>query len=387
MKDINSVYVQLQEELRNKEQSLVTISSEVENYKLQLQEARKTLENATDEGKNIEILQEQIYDCQQQMAQLYADVGNKKVHIDSLNSDLQNKQELLASREMEISHLNSVIRELEQQTATGQQQNEELLNLNSEISKYEELLTSKNTEMENLRLQHEEQNQQLDSSVVKNEEIIVGLQTELDNKNIECEILQNKIEEQNVLVEEENKQLSELRKIIEEQVLKIEELKQELFQKSNDYDVLIAELDMHNQSEQSQIVHKTYPQEPSGSREFEEPDMSEPVNRAELDLALYMLHQRDVRCEELTMELMQLLEERDTLQLRLSNAIREKEKLKSALGSQLHDDKPDIGALDREALPQSKTSAIVLGATGTELATEALEGASGSADTESLANK
>jgi len=51
---------------------------------------------------------------------------------------------------------------------------------------------------------------------------------------------------------------------------------------------------------------------------------------SELDLALYMLHQRDVRCEELTHELMQLLEERDTLQLRLSNAIRVNEELRRA---------------------------------------------------------
>ncbi|XP_063223504.1 protein lava lamp-like isoform X2 [Bacillus rossius redtenbacheri] len=51
--------------------------------------------------------------------------------------------------------------------------------------------------------------------------------------------------------------------------------------------------------------------------------------QSELDLALYMLHQRDVRCDELTLELMQLLEERDTLQLRLSNALRTNEQLRS----------------------------------------------------------
>lgn len=51
-----------------------------------------------------------------------------------------------------------------------------------------------------------------------------------------------------------------------------------------------------------------------------------------MDLALYMLHQSDVRCEELTVELTQLLEERDTLQLRLSNAIREKEELRRKHG-------------------------------------------------------
>lgn len=70
----------------------------------------------------------------------------------------------------------------------------------------------------------------------------------------------------------------------------------------------------------------------SKPREIQDDDLAEPVSRAELDLALYMLHQRDVRCEELTVELTQLLEERDTLQLRLSNAIREKEEMRRKLG-------------------------------------------------------
>ncbi|XP_075211581.1 uncharacterized protein LOC142318877 isoform X2 [Lycorma delicatula] len=47
-----------------------------------------------------------------------------------------------------------------------------------------------------------------------------------------------------------------------------------------------------------------------------------------LDEALYTVHLRDLRCEELTLELMQLLEERDTLQLRLSTAIRLNEELR-----------------------------------------------------------
>ncbi|XP_050426149.1 uncharacterized protein LOC126836626 [Adelges cooleyi] len=45
--------------------------------------------------------------------------------------------------------------------------------------------------------------------------------------------------------------------------------------------------------------------------------------RDQLDRALAAVHERDVRCDELTLELTRLLEERDTLQLRLSNAIRQ----------------------------------------------------------------
>jgi hypothetical protein len=45
-------------------------------------------------------------------------------------------------------------------------------------------------------------------------------------------------------------------------------------------------------------------------------------SRHDLDSALYLLHQRDVRCDELTLELMALMEERDALQMRLSSALR-----------------------------------------------------------------
>jgi len=67
--------------------------------------------------------------------------------------------------------------------------------------------------------------------------------------------------------------------------------------------------------------------------------------RHRLDEALYTLHLRDVRCDELTLELMQLLEERDSLQLRLSNAIRFTEELRAK--SQLQDE--EAVRLEREA--------------------------------------
>lgn len=54
------------------------------------------------------------------------------------------------------------------------------------------------------------------------------------------------------------------------------------------------------------------------------------VPKSELDFALYMLHQRDMRCEEMTLELVSLLEERDTLQLKLSNTLRQVEAIKAA---------------------------------------------------------
>ncbi|XP_003247844.1 protein lava lamp [Acyrthosiphon pisum] len=65
--------------------------------------------------------------------------------------------------------------------------------------------------------------------------------------------------------------------------------------------------------------------------------------RDKLDRALTAVHERDVRCDELTLELTRLLEERDMLQLKLSNSIRQIQFLS--------DNKPQSGTSN---LPEEK---------------------------------
>ncbi|XP_060844421.1 girdin-like [Rhopalosiphum padi] len=69
-----------------------------------------------------------------------------------------------------------------------------------------------------------------------------------------------------------------------------------------------------------------------------------------LDRALTAVHERDVRCDELTLELTRLLEERDMLQLKLSNSIRQIQFLsdnKSQSGtSNVLDEKFDLKTMD-----------------------------------------
>lgn len=91
----------------------------------------------------------------------------------------------------------------------------------------------------------------------------------------------------------------------------------------------------------------------------------------ELDLALYMLHQRDVRCEELTHELMQLLEERDTLQLRLSNAIRVNEELRRSLPADTQPSEGLQGMTDPEPLVEQPSPSRSVGPV--EIAKEAID--------------
>ncbi|XP_022173956.1 girdin-like [Myzus persicae] len=72
--------------------------------------------------------------------------------------------------------------------------------------------------------------------------------------------------------------------------------------------------------------------------------------RDKLDRALTAVHERDVRCDELTLELTRLLEERDMLQLKLSNSIRQIQFLsdnKPQLStSNLKDEKFDLKIMD-----------------------------------------
>ncbi|KAK4887323.1 hypothetical protein RN001_003594 [Aquatica leii] len=240
--------------------------------------------------------------------------------ISELFIETNNLKLLLGEKEKEYSYQLEAI-------------SQENLQRQSELkSSYDKLLLTKDYDLEILSIQIQElaQNNEAFNSILKERDVELNeLKILLDSKVKECDALNNKLYEEETLHTEENKQVVELGKIIEDQVLKIESLKQELFGKSKDYDSLIAELDLRKpSSEQRQTYQINRQAESSRVESAEDDNIIEPITHAELDLALYMLHQRDVRCEELTVELMQLLEERDTLQLKLSNAIREKEELK-----------------------------------------------------------
>lgn len=106
---------------------------------------------------------------------------------------------------------------------------------------------------------------------------------------------------------------------LESQEIEIVSLKEQLAIRSAEYARIAASVDpygMKATSSSNAFLSNERPNEetiPKGN---------------EINLALYMLHQRDMRCEELTEEVIHLLEERDTLQLKLSNSIRQLEEYK-----------------------------------------------------------
>lgn len=110
---------------------------------------------------------------------------------------------------------------------------------------------------------------------------------------------------------------------LEQQEIEIVSLKEELTIRSAEYARIAASVDPFAMKSTSSSLPFVWTQ-----------TEEKPSTGNELDLALYMLHQRDMRCEELTEEIIHLLDERDTLQLKLSNAIRQFEASKQKTGSE-----------------------------------------------------
>lgn len=104
---------------------------------------------------------------------------------------------------------------------------------------------------------------------------------------------------------------------LESQEIEIVSLKEQLAIRSAEYARIAASVDPYGMKSTSSNMF-------SFTSTERQPEDAAPREN-ELDLALYVLHQRDMRCEELTAEVIQLLEERDTLQLKLSNTIRQLE--------------------------------------------------------------
>ncbi|CAL1684147.1 unnamed protein product [Lasius platythorax] len=150
-------------------------------------------------------------------------------------------------------------------------------------------------------------------------ELSITKDAELHNLKMQIHEKEARIEELLALSAEEEKQLDELRHTLAVRETEVNRLRELLEQKISEYELI-----QHALKKDVSVIETAAPKSPETVEMIDNKE----TTSSELDLALYMLHQRDVRCEELTHELMQLLEERDTLQLRLSNAIRVNEELR-----------------------------------------------------------
>lgn len=288
-------------ELYSKEQEVQTLKATIAELKEQILYL-KDLEKLSEESKNaIEKLT-----SEKELIRIEADrflnkeLENKEAEIDEIKRKLsEENRKLLAevcTKNDDVKNLQTQLLQLRDDYNKLEQKENQLMHATDDLAEKERRLT----------------------------ELSVTKEAELHNLKVQIREKEERIEELLILSAEEEKQLDELRRALTNRETEMVTLKELLQQKISEYELI-----KHALKKDVSVIEAAVPKSSETVQTTDDRDNKETIS-SELNLALYMLHQRDVRCEELTHELMQLLEERDTLQLRLSNAIRVNEELRRA---------------------------------------------------------
>lgn len=335
IKDLEKVIAELTKEKTQMEHELQVLNDHV-LASLEFEDRMKNTVFELD-AKNLEIQMLKVTLDKMQSQTNGSDASEeleaKNVEIENLKAALNNMQsqlmlpaniEELNARDIEIQNLKATIESLQSQTVTSIA-NEELETLRHEK---EQLEASMKSSIDLLNAQWSQMVEQRGNEVANSWKQHLEMR-EAEFAEIEYTLRRQLEERENQPAQEvakaaaagdskavENETMSKMKAIMESQEVEIVSLKEQLAIRSAEYAALSAKVDPYHQMSSSMSVSPI----PS-------PD-ADKVPRSELDLALYMLHQRDMRLEEMTMELVRLLEERDQLQLRLSNAIRQIEDIK-----------------------------------------------------------
>ncbi|XP_076231576.1 uncharacterized protein LOC143177513 isoform X2 [Calliopsis andreniformis] len=300
--ELREMVQRLSAELYAKEQMVQQLKStiaELQKEISRLQEFERLSEETREAIRRLGLEKEQIRVEAQEF--LEKKLKEKEIEIDEIKQRLaienQSILDELRLRDRDIENLKKQLEESfarEQRTkAKLDQKEEEFVRVNTDLTEKERRLA----------------------------ELSITKDTELHNLKVQIHEKEVRIEELLALSDEEEKQLAELKNTLEARETEINSLKKILEDKAKEYELI------------QNVLKKDVPVvDISTTQSSDAGDEIKTSTSQELDLALYMLHQRDVRCEELTHELMQLIEERDTLQLRLSNAIRVNEDLRKMVG-------------------------------------------------------
>lgn len=274
------------------EESLLKAQYRIEDLEAQLLRKEEEMQDSSLNAENQENMIQQIVALkEEEVAQLCKSLALKE----------QEQRNLLLAKDKDMDNLKLQIYDLEGQVGS--------------------LITMKNQDLQNLKIQMMEMETKMHSALEDKEKEVESLQFQLAENNAQIQDIM-------LGIKEKNQQIMELQSILE---AREDEIREAVLQ--------IRDRNLEIQRLKQSGASGNMVQESQSKTDDANPDESSQQN--ELDMALYMLHQRDVRCEELTLELMQLLEERDTLQLRLSTALKINEELrnktKSASSSPLKD--------------------------------------------------
>lgn len=349
MEQVNS----LQNKLQDKKDHLINLQDKYAETMNQLDMLRSEMEDERQLYENKLLVQQEEYEKQIQEIETKHKNNIETLNISeiqSLESELSLTKKSRADVEQQLTELNGKLQDAEAKivelnnqlqmresdiyqkthefTIALAQRNEEFENVRKQLIEYEkkveDLSYEKESELAVLRLKMHDRNQDYDRLRSDFDAEKNNLSQALNDKIVECTSLNKQIADLNKVLEEYSARANETQAALENQEYEIVTLKDEIVSLQNDLRSSSRRIEKH-----VTFSSDTKPPEGDAAEDMLNSDLLDAVPRAELDLALYMLHQRDVRCEELTMELTQLLEERDTLQLRLSDSLRSCEEMKS----------------------------------------------------------
>ncbi|XP_017045910.1 protein lava lamp [Drosophila ficusphila] len=290
--------------------------------------------SATSDGESLDQLRLQCEQLQQDKADMEEELRVLNNHVlSSLELEDRMKQTLLQldTKDIEITELRRSLELLQQgqnlgQNPVAQQQVPDLTTINQQwervveqkceevASIWQEYLNQKEAafqaELEKLSQQQNQEHQQKEPSPVQPQEGAANAAG--------------------------GEMMLNMQKALETQEMEIVTLKEQLAIRSAEYARLAAQYDPFRlQNRGSGSANPSQPSAAGGPPPLtsNEP-LPEYVLKADLDYALMMLHQRDMRVEEMIVELVQLLEERDHLQLKLSDTLRQLETERSRVSDE-----------------------------------------------------
>jgi chromosome segregation ATPase len=312
--------VELEMELRTKTEETEMLCQLIESQKLEQAQVEQEWNGRVERlRKELEFNAEDLHKQQDRYSMLMKDYQELRDHNDEMM--WCRIQEALNAKEHEIENYKAQLLEKEAQLVLQRSEEDmkyklsessDLLNARDKAvespktkvtekeKQIEEILSMKD-DIQNLKIMLSEKELKLKELAGQTDQDIYNLQVLLSEKDTRINELQQTLDE-------EARQLTELRELLEDRELQLRQLKDELsVTKSRDVQDLSLLPKQSQDSFPSTLIDETQSsEEVSLERRGKKDSSSAEGQQKELDLALYMLHQRDIRCDELTLELMQV---------------------------------------------------------------------------------
>jgi chromosome segregation ATPase len=312
---------QLEVELRAMTKETEKLHQLIENQKLEQahveQEWNSRFECCR---KELELSTEELHKQRNHHSTLMKEYQELRDHNDKMiqyhvREALKAKEQEIAQLEVRLAEKEAAVLELEQGTKGEQRVNEclqllsardkDIESLSTKLTQREkeikEISSIKDKDIDNLKIMQSEREHKFEELLGQKDHDIYNLQVQLCEKDARISELQQ-------ILDEEARQLTELRELLEDRELQLRQLKDELVptRRREVQELSVLPEQPHSSFSVSITDQNKSSVEDSLESRVRKDSSSSDAQQGELDLALYMLHQRDVRCDELTLELMQV---------------------------------------------------------------------------------